>query len=220
MKQNNKEFYKKILERFKKNNPSPQTELRYKNPFQLLVAVVLSAQCTDVRVNQITKELFKYFPDAPSMAKASEEEIFNIIKSCSYPNNKSRYLKKIAEIIHNHYNDNIPNNRNELMKLPGVGRKSANVVLSILYKEPVIAVDTHVFRVAKRIGLVKNAKTPLDVELQLTKNIPKELLYNAHHWFIIHGRYTCKAHKPRCNNCIIIDLCLYHNKHIHSYTKS
>lgn len=216
MKQNNEEFYKKILERFKKNNPSPQTELLYKNPFQLLVAVVLSAQCTDVRVNQITKELFKYFPDAPSMAKASEEVIYNLIKSCSYPNSKTRYLKKIAEVIHNQFNDEIPRNREELMKLPGVGRKSANVILSILYKEPVIAVDTHVFRVAKRIGLVKNVKTHLDVELQLTKYIPEDLLPNAHHWLILHGRYICKARKPLCTKCIINDLCLYPNKNNYS----
>lgn len=212
MNQSKQQLYKKVFDAFRKNNPFPKTELNYKNHFQLLVAVVLSAQCTDVRVNQITKNLFKVYPDPQTMAKATENEIFKIIKSCSYPNSKTKYLSKISKILIEKFNGQVPNTIEDLTSLPGVGRKSANVIISVLFKKPAIAVDTHVFRVSNRIGLVENAKTPLEVEKQLTANLQPSDLHNAHHWLILHGRYICKARKPLCNQCIIKEFCMYKNK--------
>lgn len=212
MKQSKAEFYKVVFDLFRRHNPLPETELRYENAFQLLVAVVLSAQCTDVRVNQITPALFAKYPDAQSMAKATEQEIYELIKSCSYPNSKTRYLLGIAQTIAENYNGIVPEKAEELTKLPGVGRKTANVVLSVLYKKPVIAVDTHVFRVSQRIGLVEPTKSFLKVEEELTKNIPKNELTHAHHWLILHGRYICKARKPLCEQCFLTQVCVFFNK--------
>lgn len=212
MKQSKAEFYKVVFDLFRRYNPLPETELRYENAFQLLVAVVLSAQCTDVRVNQITPALFARYPDAQSMAKATEKEIYELIKSCSYPNSKTRYLLGIAQTIAEKYEGIVPEKAEELTKLPGVGRKTANVVLSVLYQKPVIAVDTHVFRVSQRIGLVEPTKSFLKVEEELTKNIPKHELAHAHHWLILHGRYICKARKPLCEQCFLTQVCLFFNK--------
>jgi len=203
------ERYKNIFEWFAKNKPNPQTELHYNSPFQLLVAVILSAQCTDKRVNLITPKLFTAYPTAISMIKASVEEIFVLIKSCSYPNSKAKYLLGVAKALTERYNGIIPDTVDELEKLPGVGRKTANVIASIIYKKPTLAVDTHVFRVAQRLGLSSNAKTPLETEKQLMKNIPNELIPNAHHWLILHGRYICIARKPKCGECGIAAFCKY-----------
>ncbi|MCX7863040.1 MAG: endonuclease III [Bacteroidales bacterium] len=212
MKQSKAEFYKVVFDLFRKNNPLPQTELRYENPFQLLVAVVLSAQCTDERVNQITPKLFRYYPDAESMSKASEKEIFELIKTCSYPNSKTRYLHAIANHIVTKFNNKIPDTVEELTTLPGVGRKTANVILSVLYQKPVIAVDTHVFRVSQRIGLVDYTRSFRRVEEELATYIPPDQRAHAHHWLILHGRYICKARKPLCHQCFLTNLCLYFNK--------
>ncbi len=206
-----KELYKKTIEYFEQYMPNPQTELHYNTPFQLLVAVLLSAQCTDVRVNKITPILFEKYPNAYSMSKATQQEIFELIKSCSYPNNKAKYLVEVAKAITEKYNGNIPENPKEMEKLPGIGRKSANVLASIIYDKPVIAVDTHVFRVANRIGLTKS-KTPLQTEKQLSEGFPKKLLPKAHHWLILHGRYICKAQKPLCEKCGLKEICNYYKK--------
>ncbi|HOU98831.1 MAG TPA: endonuclease III [Bacteroidales bacterium] len=211
MKQSKQQLYKNVFEAFKKNNPLPKTELRYQSPFQLLVAVVLSAQCTDVRVNAITPALFKKYKTPSEMALASEAEIFEYIKSCSYPNSKTKYLLAIAKKLTEKFNEKVPDTLEELTSLPGVGRKTANVILSVLFHKPAMAVDTHVFRVANRIGLVSNAKTPLEVEKQLTEHISPGDLPDAHHWLILHGRYVCKARTPMCNECCISDYCKYFN---------
>jgi endonuclease-3 len=212
MKQNKQQLYEKVFNAFKKNNPLPKTELIYKEPFQLLVAVVLSAQCTDVRVNAITPKLFKKYPDAAKMAKAKTEEIFEFIKSCSYPNSKAGYISGIAKALVEKFNGEVPDDMDKLMTLPGVGRKTANVILSVLFHKPALAVDTHVFRVANRIGLTENAKTPLEAEKQLTRNIPDHDIPHAHHWLILHGRYICKARKPLCEQCFLTEYCCYYNK--------
>ncbi len=212
MEQSKQEFYKAVLDLFKKNNPLPETELRYNNPFQLLIAVVLSAQCTDVRVNKITPELFKKYPTAYEMAKAEKKDIYQLIQSCSYPNSKSKYLSEIAKIIVDKFNGNVPDKAEDLTQLPGVGRKTANVLLSVLYKQPRLAVDTHVFRVSQRIGLVEPTKSFLQVENELMKYIPEKDIPDAHHWLILHGRYVCKARKPLCNQCFLTKLCKYFNK--------
>lgn len=211
MKQSKQQLYKNVIDAFKKNNPLPKTELKYETPFQLLVAVVLSAQCTDVRVNAITPLLFEKYGTPSKMALATEADIFEYIKSCSYPNAKTKYLIGIAQKLTEQFNEKVPNTMEELISLPGVGRKTANVILSVLFKKPAMAVDTHVFRVANRIGLVTNAKTPLEVEKQLTANLPPDILPDAHHWLILHGRYVCKARKPLCDNCIIAAFCQYNN---------
>lgn len=189
-----------------------ETELMFENPFQLLVAVILSAQCTDKRVNQITRELFRNYPDAKSMSLASAEEIFEIIKSCSYPNNKAKYLAETSRLIYEKYNGFVPNDYDELRKLPGVGRKTAHVIQAVLFNEPKMPVDTHVFRVANRIGLTTNAKTPLQVEKQLVKFIPKQDIPKAHHWLILHGRYICTARNPKCLNCGISQFCEFYQQ--------
>ena len=204
------ERYKGVMEWFAVNMPVADTELTYSDPFQLIVAVILSAQCTDRRVNMITPGLFRRFPDAESMSRASQEEIFEIIRSCSYPNNKAKHLKGMAEMIVNRFNGAVPMGRDELTQLPGVGRKTANVIASVVWHSPVIAVDTHVFRVARRIGLTPGARTPLDVELRLTREIPEKTRPLAHHWLLLHGRYVCKARKPECALCGLKSWCLWY----------
>jgi endonuclease III len=207
-----KERFNRTIAYFQTIFPAAVTELHYSNPFELLVAVILSAQCTDKRVNIIAPALMAKYPDAASMAKAEPEEIFEFIKSCSYPNNKAKHLSGMSRTLMSEFGGIIPSEPELLQHLPGVGRKSANVVASVAFNKAVLAVDTHVFRVAHRIGLVKNAKTPLSVELQLTKHIPSELLHEAHHWLILHGRYVCKARTPLCGKCGLSDFCDYYSK--------
>lgn len=199
-----------IFKEFIKINPHPTTELNYRNNYELLVAVILSAQCTDKRVNQITPLLFKTYPDFNSLAKTSPDKVFQIIKSCSYPNNKSKNLVAMAKTIVEQYNGHIPQDINELVKIPGIGRKTANVILSVGFNKPALAVDTHVFRVSARIGLTKNAKTPEQAEQQLLQIIPDKYLANAHHWLILHGRYICTAKNPKCHQCFIQQYCEYY----------
>lgn len=202
-----RERFKKLIEYFKTNMPVAETELNYSDHFSLLVAVVLSAQCTDKRVNLVTPELLKRFPSPEKMADSSPEEIFNYIKSCNYPNNKAKSLHGISIMLRDKFDSLIPADINLLQKLPGVGRKTANVIVSVLYNMPAMAVDTHVFRVAARIGLSTNAKTPLETEKQLVAYFPKKLLNIAHHWLILHGRYVCKARKPLCGQCNLKNIC-------------
>jgi endonuclease-3 len=209
---NLKERYRKTIEYFSINMPVAETELVYNDPFALIVAVILSAQCTDKRVNMITPALLERFPDARSMASAEPEEIFEFIKSCSYPNNKAKHLSGMAKMLVDEFNGVVPAEPSELQRLPGVGRKTANVVASVVFRKPVMAVDTHVFRVATRLGLVKNARTPLSAEVQLSENIPGELIHKAHHWLILHGRYVCKARNPACNECGLREICLFYSK--------
>ncbi len=204
-----KERFKKIIEYFQKNMPIAETELDYTNPYELLVSVILSAQCTDKRVNIITPPLFQQYPDVYAMAKAKPDDIFGFIKSCSYPNNKAKHLSGMAIMLVDDFGGNVPDDINELQKLPGVGRKTANVIASVVFNKPAMAVDTHVFRVAARLGLTTNSKTPLETEKQLVKNIPESLLSIAHHWLILHGRYVCIARKPKCNKCGLTTLCKY-----------
>lgn len=204
------ERYKGVLGWFEENMPVAATELFYGDPFQLVVAVILSAQCTDKRVNMITPALFARFPDAGSMAGAPVEEIFGLIKSCSYPNNKAKHLKGMAEMIMARFGGVVPSSREELTLLPGVGRKTANVITSVVWNHPVIAVDTHVFRVARRLGLTPGAKSPLDVETRLTREIEAEKRPKAHHWLLLHGRYICTARKPLCNACGLRPWCSWY----------
>ena len=204
-----KERYFKTISYFRANMPAPQTELTYKDPFSLMVAVILSAQCTDKRVNIITPPLLDKYPDAMSMAKAEPSEIFEFIKSCSYPNNKAKHLAGMSRMLVSEFNGIVPSEPAELQRLPGVGRKTANVIASVVFRKPVMAVDTHVFRVASRIGLTRNAKTPLSAEQQLSRNIPVDLIHEAHHWLILHGRYICKARKPLCSQCGLREFCRY-----------
>jgi endonuclease-3 len=203
------ERYSFLIEYFSNNMPQAETELTYDNPFQLLVAVILSAQCTDKRVNSITPNIFKQFPDAKTMSEATFEDIFSIIRSISYPNNKARHLIAMSKLIINDFGGEVPMSVEKLVLLPGVGRKTANVITSVIDNQPNMAVDTHVFRVSTRIGLITNAKTPLAVEKQLVKNLPKELIHKAHHWLILHGRYTCTARNPKCVECGIINVCKF-----------
>lgn len=204
-----KERFEKIIEYFKTEKPVAETELIYGTPFELLVAVILSAQCTDKRVNMITPALLERFPTAYEMSKASVDEIFEYIKSCSYPNNKAKHLAGMSKMLVNDFKEIVPDDINELQKLPGVGRKTANVIASVVYQKPALAVDTHVHRVSKRIGLTTNAKTPLETEKQLIKYIPEHLIPIAHHWLILHGRYVCIARKPKCESCGIQAYCKY-----------
>lgn len=208
--------YKAVIERFSHEMPSAQTELRYSNPYELLVAVILSAQCTDKRVNIITPALFEAFPTAEALAAGTQEQIFELIKSCSYPNNKTRSLMGMARKLVDDFNGNVPDDIDSLMSLPGVGRKTANVILSVVYDKPAMAVDTHVFRVAERIGLTTRSRNPLDTEKELIGHIPEELIARAHHWLILHGRYICKARKPMCQECFLTDVCRYHQKELAS----
>lgn len=206
-----KERYSRVIEWFEDNMPSPQSELIYKNPFQLVVAVILSAQCTDKRVNMVTPDLFERYPDAFSMSRSSSDEIFTFISSVTYPNNKSKHLANMAKMLYEKFKGVVPDNTEELMELPGVGRKTANVIASILYDRPVIAVDTHVFRVSRRLGLSKG-KTPVDVENDLTRYFPENKRATAHHWLILHGRYVCVARNPKCEDCGLSEFCRYYHK--------
>ncbi|MFN4084265.1 MAG: endonuclease III [Bacteroidia bacterium] len=207
-----KERYKFVLNYFLKHHPVAETELHYNNPFELLVAVILSAQCTDKRVNMVTPELFKNFGTPQKMAATNFDELFPYIKSISYPNNKTKHLIGMANMLLEHYEGKVPDTVDELVKLPGVGRKTANVIASVIYQQPTMAVDTHVFRVSKRIGLATKATTPLAVEKQLIEHIPKEIVPLAHHWLILHGRYVCTARNPKCNECGLQNACNYFNK--------
>lgn len=202
-----RERYDRMIAYFEQARPTAQTELHYSDPFQLLVATILSAQCTDKRVNMTTPALFAAYPDAAAMAKATPEEIFAYIHSISYPNNKSKHLAGMARKLVEDFGGVVPNDVDELQTLPGVGRKTANVIASVVFNLPALAVDTHVFRVANRIGLTKNSKNPLQTERELTKHIPPEKIPIAHHWLILHGRYVCQARKPHCAECGITDIC-------------
>lgn len=201
------ERYKHIIDWFIHNMPDAETELHYTNPYELLVAVILSAQCTDKRVNMITPELFKAFPTPQKMAEAPVYEIFEYIKTVSYPNNKSKHLAGMAKMLVDEFHGEVPSDQNELQKLPGVGRKTANVVASVVFHKPAMAVDTHVFRVSNRIGLTTNSRTPLETEKELMKYIPENLVATAHHWLILHGRYICMARSPKCEICGITTWC-------------
>lgn len=205
-----KERIEKVVEWFKTNRPIAESELHYKNAYELIVAVILSAQCTDKRVNLIAPELLQRFPTPEKLAAVEPEEVFGYIRSCSYPNNKAKHLVGMARKLMDDYGGTVPDEVDELVKLPGVGRKTANVVASVFFNKPAMAVDTHVFRVAARIGLSINSKTPLDTEQQLVEHIPEDLLPIAHHWLILHGRYVCVARKPKCGECGLRPLCAYY----------
>lgn len=208
-----KERYRLLLDYFTTNFPEPETELQYGNPYELLVAVILSAQCTDKRVNIVTPPLFERFPDPESLALSNSEEVFTYIRSISYPNNKSKHLVGMGRMLVEQYGSEIPPTVDELQKLPGVGRKTANVIASVIFNQPAMAVDTHVFRVSHRIGLVPStATTPLAVEKILMKHIPATLVPKAHHWLILHGRYVCLARTPKCSECKLKFLCAYYEK--------
>lgn len=198
-----------MIEWFTQHMPVAETELHYKDPFQLLVAVILSAQCTDKRVNMITPPLFEAFPTVEVMAVSTPEVVYEYIKSVSYPNNKARHLVGMARMLLSEFGGVVPSNVEELTKLPGVGRKTANVIVSVVFDKPAMAVDTHVFRVSNRLGLTNNSKTPLETEKELVKNIPENLLAIAHHWLILHGRYVCLARKPKCEECGLTTWCKY-----------
>ncbi len=205
--------YQGVIDYFLANVPIAETELTYDNPFQLLVAVILSAQCTDKRVNLTTPGIFKKFPDPASMSKASFDDLFPLVRSISYPNNKTKHLIGMSQLLMDTFNGAVPMTIEDLIKLPGVGRKTANVITSVIDQQPNMAVDTHVFRVSRRIGLVPmTAKTPLAVEKDLIKNIPTVLVHKAHHWLILHGRYTCLARSPKCDSCGITAFCKYFEK--------
>jgi len=203
--------YKSVVQYFEATRPVAETELVYNNPFELIVAVILSAQCTDKRVNMITPNLLRQFPTAFEMSKADQSEILGFIKSCSYPNSKSAYLSKMSKMLVEEFNGTVPSDREQLQRLPGVGRKTANVISSVAFDKPYMAVDTHVFRVSARIGLTSGAKNPLETEEQLIKHLPENILKKAHHWLILHGRYVCKARKPLCGECGLTKFCDYFN---------
>lgn len=207
-----KERYSYVIAYFEDKMPEPETELMYENPYQLLVAVILSAQCTDKRVNLTTPALFKKYPSGKELSRATFYDVFPLIKSISYPNNKTKHLLGMAKMIEEDFHGEIPMTVSELMLLPGVGRKTANVITSVLDQQPNMAVDTHVFRVAQRIGLTTNAKTSLAAEKQLIANLPKELIHKAHHWLILHGRYVCIARKPKCEECGLQQACKYYGQ--------
>jgi endonuclease-3 len=209
-----KERFEKIIDYFSTHQPVAETELHYKNPYQLLVAVILSAQCTDKRVNLVTPALFKAFPNASLLAKAGSDEVFEYIRSISYPNNKAKHLVGMAKMLTNDFKGIVPSEVEELQKLPGVGRKTANVIASVVYEKPAMAVDTHVFRVSNRLGLTTNSKTPLETERQLVKYIPEDKIAIAHHWLILHGRYICLARTPKCEICPLTKWCAYFQKMI------
>ena len=206
-----KQLYKNVLSRFQETMPVAETELKYRTPYELLVAVILSAQCTDKRVNMITPTFFKRFPAAELLAGATQEEVYDLIRSCSYPNNKTKHLIGMAQALVGNYDGIVPGTVEELMKLPGVGRKTANVIASVVFNLPTLAVDTHVFRVSERLGLTQNAKNPLDAEKQLTQYIPENLRAIAHHWLILHGRYVCTARAPKCSSCRFAEWCSHNN---------
>jgi endonuclease III len=205
-----KQKYEFIIKYFSEKMPYPKTELKYTTPYELLVAVILSAQCTDKRVNMVTPNFFKRFPTVEMLADGTIEEIFDLIRSISYPNNKSKHLLGMAQRLLKEFDGEIPSDVDELQKLPGVGRKTANVIASVIFNKPAMAVDTHVFRVSKRLGLTPNAKTPLETERELVKNFSEDMIPNAHHWLILHGRYTCFARKPNCKECGLTTVCSYY----------
>ncbi|RAU81481.1 endonuclease III [Pontibacter arcticus] len=208
-----KERYKLLIDYFTNNFPEPETELAYTNPYELILAVVLSAQCTDKRVNMVTPALFEAYPTPEALAAAAPEEIFEYIRSISYPNNKAKHLAGLGRMLVEQFNSEVPSTVEELVKLPGVGRKTANVIVSVIWNQPAMAVDTHVFRVSKRLGLVaKKAKTPLEVERELISNLPEELIAKAHHWLILHGRYICIARRPKCEECPLTHFCAFFQK--------
>lgn len=214
------ERFDNILNYFKTNVPVAETELHYNNPFELLVAVILSAQCTDKRVNMVTPALFKDFPNTETLSASNPDTIFTYIKSISYPNNKAKHLVNMAKMLLNDFGGIIPSEVEQLVKLPGVGRKTANVIASVIYNKPTMAVDTHVFRVANRLGLTTNAKNPLQSEKQLIKFIPEDLVPKAHHWLILHGRYTCLARLPKCSDCQLKEWCKYYSNKLKTKTKN
>ena len=207
------ERYKGVLDWFQANVPVAETELHYANPYQLLIAVILSAQCTDKRVNQITPALFEAFPTPEVLAASTPEVVFDYIRSVSYPNNKAKHLVGMAQVLMKEFQGVVPSDVDELQKLPGVGRKTANVIASVVFDKPAMAVDTHVFRVSNRIGLTTNSKTPLQTERELVKQIPEHLIPIAHHWLILHGRYVCLARKPKCESCGLKPWCKYFQTH-------
>jgi len=207
-----KERYKLIIEYFKEHRPLAETELEYRSPYELMVAVILSAQCTDKRVNIISLDFFKSFPTVEQLAEADIEDIFELIKSCSYPNNKAKHLSGMARMLLADFNGVVPDDIDELQKLPGVGRKTANVIASVVFKKPAMAVDTHVFRVSDRLGLTTNSKNPLQTEKELVKHIPEKLIPLAHHWLILHGRYICQARKPKCDECGLREYCRFYQR--------
>ena len=204
------ERFRRVIAYFEEAMPVAETELHYENPFQLLVAVILSAQCTDRRVNMVTPALFAAYPDAASMAQATPDDVFQYIHSISYPNSKSRHLVGMAQGLVERFGGMVPDDREQLQTLPGVGRKTANVIASVVFNQPALAVDTHVFRVANRIGLTYRSRTPLQTEQELIKYIPEALIPKAHHWLILHGRYTCTARKPQCDRCGIAECCRHY----------
>ena len=205
-----KEKYKIALKYFAETMPIVGTELNFSTAFQLLIAVILSAQCTDKRVNIITEKLFEKYPDAEKMSLATHKEIFQLISSCTYPNSKANYLIETSKIICDKFSDVVPSSFGELVKLPGVGRKTANVILSVLFREPKMPVDTHVFRVSKRLGLVSKDATLLQTEQELVSKIPAEIIPDAHHWLILFGRYICSARNPKCDTCKLNSICIYY----------
>lgn len=211
---NKKERFEKVIEYFSINQPVAETELHYNNAYELLVAVILSAQCTDKRVNIITPDFFKKYPTSKALSTSTQEEVFEMVRTCSYPNNKAKHLVGMAKMLVSEFNEQVPSDINLLQKLPGVGRKTANVIASVIYNKPTLAVDTHVFRVSARLGLTTNSKTPLETEKQLTKYIPDNLIPIAHHWLILHGRYVCLARKPKCDICGIKEYCKFYNSKI------
>ncbi|MDE7160484.1 MAG: endonuclease III [Muribaculaceae bacterium] len=202
-----RERYAAILSRFQETMPEPKTELAYDSPFHLLLAVILSAQCTDKRVNIVTPPLFKAYPDAAALAAASEEEVYEYIRSVTFPNNKTRHLLRAARMLVDEFGGEVPRDIDKMMRLPGVGRKTANVMLSVVWGDAAMAVDTHVFRVSERLGLTRGSRTPLSTEKTLMRHIPAPLLAKAHHWLILHGRYVCKARKPLCEECTLSEWC-------------
>jgi endonuclease-3 len=207
-----KQRYQFVIDYFQHHAPDAETELLYDNPYQLLVAVILSAQCTDKRVNMTTPAIFEKYPDAASLSKATFDELFPLIRSISYPNNKTKHLIGMATMLQQQFNGQVPLTVDELVTLPGVGRKTANVITSVVDQQPNMAVDTHVFRVSARIGLTIGAKTPLATEKQLIQHIPRELIHKAHHWLILHGRYVCIARNPKCDICGVKPACKYYQK--------
>lgn len=209
------ERYKGLVEYFTTNFPIAETELNYNSPFELLMAVILSAQCTDKRINQISPALFERFPTPESLAASNFEEVFSYIRSVSYPNNKAKHLLAMAKKLVDEFGSEVPSTIDQLQTLQGVGRKTANVIVSVIYNQPAMAVDTHVFRVSRRIGLVPlTANTPLAVEKKLVSHFPKALIHTAHHWLILHGRYVCIARKPKCESCELTRFCKYYEKNI------
>ncbi len=209
-----KERYEKIIHWFQENAESEETELIYNDPYSLLVAVILSAQCTDKRVNMVTPALMEAFPTPEVLAEASPDEVFPYIRSISYPNNKAKHLVGMAKVLTEEFKGVVPSDIKDLIKMPGVGRKTANVIASVIYDKPAMAVDTHVFRVSERLGLTTNSKTPLATEKELVKHIPADLIPKAHHWLILHGRYICLARKPKCEKCGITEYCRHFQKEV------